>query len=105
MKLAKNQAKAKQHPEAKLLLFENYSQSSSTLIIGHILKNKEKNKCVCILEIIRLIIMKMKIKMKNGLHKHNINRPTSRHEHKYSKYKICLSMIMLKCIKQHLSNI
>ena len=31
LKLAKNQAKAKQHLEAKLLLFENYSLSSSTL--------------------------------------------------------------------------
>ena len=31
LKLAKNQAKAKQHPEAELLLFENYSLSSSTL--------------------------------------------------------------------------
>ena len=31
MKLAKNQANAKQHPEAELLLFENYSHSSSTL--------------------------------------------------------------------------
>ena len=30
-KLAKNQAKAKQHSEAELLLFENYSHSSSTL--------------------------------------------------------------------------
>ena len=31
LKLVKNQAKAKQHPEAKLLLFENYSLSSSML--------------------------------------------------------------------------
>ena len=31
MKLAKNQAKAKQHPETELLLFENYSLSSFTL--------------------------------------------------------------------------
>ena len=29
---AKNQANGKQHPEAELLLFENYSHSSSTLI-------------------------------------------------------------------------
>ena len=48
--LEKNQANAKQHPEAELLLFENYSHSSFTLspkIISHILKNKQKNKCVC----------------------------------------------------------
>ena len=31
LKLAKNQAKAKQHPETELSLFENYSHSSSTL--------------------------------------------------------------------------
>ena len=30
--LAKNQANAKQHPDAKLLLYENYSHSSSTLL-------------------------------------------------------------------------
>ena len=30
LKLAKNQANAKQHPETELLLFENYSHSSST---------------------------------------------------------------------------
>ena len=30
LKLAENQAKVKQYPEAKLLLFENYSLSSST---------------------------------------------------------------------------
>ena len=29
LKLAKNQANAKQHPEAELLLFENYSHSLS----------------------------------------------------------------------------
>ena len=31
MKLAKNQAKAQQHPEPELLLFENYLLSSSRL--------------------------------------------------------------------------
>ena len=31
LKLAKNQANAKQHPKTKLLLFENYSHSSSML--------------------------------------------------------------------------
>ena len=53
--------------EPELLLFENYSYSSSTYhpkVEGHILKYKQKNKYVCILEIIRLIIMIMKIKMK-----------------------------------------
>ena len=31
MNVAKNQANAKQHPEAELLLLENYSHSSSML--------------------------------------------------------------------------
>ena len=37
-------------------------------------------------------------------HRYNINRPRSRRGHKYSKYKKCLSMMMLISIKQHLSN-
>ena len=31
LKLAKNHSNAKQHPEAEFQLFENYSNSSSTL--------------------------------------------------------------------------
>ena len=53
--IGKNQAKAKQDPEAELFLFENYSLSSSTLPS----KNKKgysrkctKNKCVCFNEVI-----------------------------------------------------
>ena len=49
--------------------------------------------------------MKMKMKIKNKSHRYDINRPRSRHGHKYSKYKKCLTMMMLTCIKQHLSNI
>ena len=44
------------------------------------------------------------MKMKNRSQRYNINRPASRHVHKYSKYKKCLSMMMLLSIKQHLSN-
>ena len=39
------------HPDAELLLFENHLHSSSTYhpkLIGCILNNKQKNKCVCI---------------------------------------------------------
>ena len=54
-------------------------------IIGHIPKNKEKNKYGCIHQIKRLIITKMKIKMKNRSRRYDINRPTYRHGHKYSK--------------------
>ena len=67
LKLAKNQVNAKQHPKAELLLFENYSHSSSMLsskTIGHILKPKKKSKHVCVLKILRLILIKMKTKSK-----------------------------------------
>ena len=37
--------------------------------------------------------------------RYSMNRPRSVHEHKYSKYKKCLSIMMLLCIKQHLNNI
>ena len=47
----------------------------------------------------------MKMKKKYKSYTYDINRLKSRHGHKYSKYKTCLSMIMLICIKQHLSNI
>ena len=57
-------------------------------IIEHIPKNKLKNKCVCIDEIIRFIIMKMNVKMKKRSHRCDRNRPRSRHGHKYSKYKV-----------------
>ena len=43
--------------------------------------------------------------MKNRSQIYDIIRPRPRHEHKYSKYKIYLSIIMVICIKQHLSNI
>ena len=44
------------------------------------------------------------VKIENRSHRYDINRPKSTHGHKYSKYKRCLSMMMLLCIKQHLSN-
>ena len=42
--------------------------------------------------------------MKNRSHRHNINRPRPRNGHKYTKQKICLSIMMAICIKQHLCN-
>ena len=49
LKLAKNQAKAKQHPEAELLLFEKYSHSLSILSSKNNKKYSEKwlKKQVC----------------------------------------------------------
>ena len=74
-------------------------------ITGHILKNKQQNKHVCIHEIMELIILKMKTKMEIDSRKYGINRPRCRHGHKYSKYMKRLNMMMLVCTKQHLSNI
>ena len=50
----------------------------------------------------------MKMNIKKRSHRYDINRLMSRHGNKYSKYKMCLGMtmlIMLICIKQHLSNV
>ena len=46
----------------------------------------------------------MKLEMKNG-HRFDINRTRPRHEHKYTKYKRSLSLIMVMCNKHHLSTI
>ena len=43
--------------------------------------------------------------MKNKSHRYIINRPRPRHRNKYTTYEMCLSIMMVICIKQHLSNI
>ena len=43
--------------------------------------------------------------MKNRLNKYNINRRRFRHGHKSTKHKMCLIIMMVISIKQHLSNI
>ena len=72
LKLAKNKQMLKNTLRLNLcylkILHILHSRCPPT-IIGHILKNKQKNKCVCFLEIVRLIVMKMKMKMKNRSHK------------------------------------
>ena len=105
----KDWAKAKQHPEAKLLLFENCLLSSSTLSSksNRAYSEKRAKKQVCLFvyfnEAIRLIIMK--VKKKSTSLKYDINRLTSRHGLTYTnKHKKCLSMMMLICIKQHPTN-
>ena len=106
--MTKNQANAKQDTETERLLFENYSYSSSTLSSKNkrtYSENKQKNKCVFTHVIIQLFIMETKMKIKNISHRYDINRHRPRYGHKYSKYKKCLSMMLLICIKEHLSNI
>ena len=49
--------------------------------------------------------MKMRLNMKNRSSRYDTNRPSRRHGHKYTKYKICLDIMMVICINQHLSNI
>ena len=48
----------------------------------------------------------MRQKMKNRSHRYDINRPSPRHGHKYTKYKICLGIMQYvssihKKVKQH----
>ena len=76
MKLAENQAQAKQHPEAELLLFKNYSLSLSRYhpkLMRHS-KNCTKKNCDCCNEIIWLITLKMKVKMKDKSDRYDIYR-------------------------------
>ena len=40
--------------------------------------------------------------MKNRSQRQNINRPRRRHGHKYKKYELYLSVMMIICIKQYL---
>ena len=49
--------------------------------------------------------MKMRQEMKNRSHRYDINRPRSRYGGKCTKYKMCLSTMMVICTKQNLSNI
>ena len=108
LKLAKNQANSNNALRLNfsyLKLIHILYQRYHPKVIGHLLKNKRKNKCDCIHKITRLIIMKMMLKMKNRWHRFDIYRSRSRNNHKYSKRKTSLTVMMLPCIKQHLSNI
>ena len=98
----------KQHPEAELSLFENYALFSCTILFKNnrrCSKKVQKNKCVFFNDVTWLTRMKMKMKMKNRSERCDINRPRPRHGHKHTKYKMYLSIMMVICIMQHLSNI
>ena len=49
--------------------------------------------------------MEMRLKMKYRSHRYKMNILLPIHGHKYTKYKMYLSIMMFICIKQHLSNI
>ena len=103
--MAKNQANAKQHPEAELLLLENYSHSSWMLSskTNRIYSKKLAKEQVGLYSS-DYMINHTENKEKKWKIDH-IDRPRPRHGHKYIKYKKCLNMTMLLCIKQNLSNI
>ena len=97
LKLAKNQAQANQHPEAEILLFVNYSLSSSTLSPKNNRRHSKKctkNKYVCLNEVIGLKIMKIRLNLTNRSHRYDINRPRPKHGHKCTKYKMCLIIMI-----------
>ena len=52
-------------------------------LIEHILKNKQKNKCVRIHETTLINHNDSEDESENKSHRHDINRPMSRHGHKY----------------------
>ena len=54
-----------------------------------------KNHVRLLNEVMRLMTMKIMLKMKNRSHRYDINRPRLRHGHNYSKYKLCLSVMMV----------
>ena len=71
MKLAKNQVNTKQHPEAELLLVENYSHFHPHYHPKmHIFWKISQGTSVSVF--IRLIFMKMKMKIKNRSHRYDI---------------------------------
>ena len=43
--------------------------------------------------------------MTNESNRYDINRTRLKHGHKYTKYKMCLNIMMVMCSKQHVSNI
>ena len=49
--------------------------------------------------------MKKMLKLKNRSHRYNINTLRPRNRHKYTKYKMCLNIMMVMYIMQHVNNI
>ena len=49
--------------------------------------------------------MTMRLKIKNRSHRYEIDIPRPRHGHRCTKRKMCLGIMIVLCIKQHISNI
>ena len=45
------------------------------------------------------------MKLKNRSDRYDMHRTRPRHGYEYTKYKMCLSIMLFICNKQHLSNI
>ena len=84
LKLAKNQAKAKQHPQTKIICFVHLRYHPK--IIGQTLKYLQINKCVCFSDIL-------------------ITNPidTTKIDLDLDKDDMCLGMIILICNRQHVN--
>ena len=93
--IAKRNNNKKQHTEAELLIFENYSYFSSTLQCKnnrtHYKEISKKRLCLCSW-VYTINHNENEDQYENILHRYHINRP--RHRHKCSKYKKFLSMMM-----------
>ena len=83
----------------------NYSKTNSRTFLGQNSENGKfqhisKNKCICFNDLLKLMAMKMSLKMKNKLQRYHIHWPRSTYRPKYSKYYMCLSIMIVACIKQ-----
>ena len=90
------------------MVLGNYVVSSSTLSSKDNRRYSKKyanNRYFYLNEDIWLMATKMKLKMKNRSSRYDINRPRRCHRLKYTKYKICLDIMMIISIRQHLSYI
>ena len=75
----------------KLKLTLRYRQK-----IIDVLKTVQKPSAFVLMRLyIYLMTMKMRVKMKNRSQRYNINRPRPRHGHKFTKYKMRLSTMMV----------
>ena len=74
-------------------------------LIWDIIRDVKKKTSVWFNEIVWSITTKMRLEIKNGSQRYDINRNRWRHGHKYTKYKMCLSMMVAMCNEQHLNGI
>ena len=49
------------------------------------------------------MVMKLRLEIKTRSQRYDINTPRARDGPKYTKYKICLNMMMVICIRKHVN--